>query len=77
MKLNLIKCLFGIYEGMLLAFIMIQTVIKANLDKIKALIEMQSPICKKDVQKLTRKVAALNRFVSSILFVLYKNLRVL
>jgi hypothetical protein len=35
----------------------------ANPDKIKALIEMQDPVSVKDVQKLTGRVAALNRFI--------------
>ena len=38
--------------------------IKANPDKIKALIEMESPKRLKDVQKLTGCMTALNRFIS-------------
>jgi hypothetical protein len=37
--------------------------IEANPDKIMALIEMQDPVSMKDVQKLTGRVAALNRFI--------------
>jgi hypothetical protein len=37
--------------------------IEENPDKIEALIEMQDPISVKDVQKLTGRVAALNRFI--------------
>jgi hypothetical protein len=37
--------------------------IEANPDKIKALVEMQDPILVKNVQKLTGRVAALNRFI--------------
>jgi hypothetical protein len=37
--------------------------IEANLDKNKALIEMQDPVSVKDVQKLTGRVEALNRFI--------------
>jgi hypothetical protein len=37
--------------------------LEANPDKIKALVEMQDPIYVKDVQKLTGRVAALNRFI--------------
>jgi hypothetical protein len=37
--------------------------VEANLDKIKALIEMQDPISVKDMQKLIGRVAALNRFI--------------
>jgi hypothetical protein len=37
--------------------------IEANPNKIKALFEMQDPISLQDVQKLTGRVAALNRFI--------------
>jgi hypothetical protein len=37
--------------------------IEANPDKIKALVEMHEPISVKDVQKLTGRVTALNRFI--------------
>jgi hypothetical protein len=37
--------------------------IEVNLDKIRALVEMQEPVSVKDVQKLTGRVAALNRFI--------------
>jgi len=55
---------FGIQEGMFLGFIVNQRGIKANADKITALIEMQSPTYKKGMQKLTERVATLNRFIS-------------
>ncbi|XP_075665208.1 uncharacterized protein LOC142634839 [Castanea sativa] len=38
--------------------------IEVNPDKVKAIIELKSPKTVKEVQSLTRKVAALNRFVS-------------
>ena len=38
--------------------------IKANLEKVQAIINMASPRTVKEVQKLTDKIAALNRFVS-------------
>jgi hypothetical protein len=38
-------------------------VIEANPDKIKALIEMQDPVSVKDVQKLTGRVVAPNRYI--------------
>ena len=37
---------------------------EANIEKIHALIDMRSSSRTKDVQSLTRKVAALNRFIS-------------
>ena len=38
--------------------------IEANPEKVRAILEMSSSKMVKEVQSLTRKVAALNRFVS-------------
>ena len=38
--------------------------IRANLDKMKVIITMVEPSTKKEVQKLTGRIAALNRFIS-------------
>lgn len=64
MKLNSQKCAFSIASGKFLIFIVSHRGIEANLKKIKVLVEMRSPTKKKEVQKLTKCVAALNRFVS-------------
>jgi hypothetical protein len=60
--LNPEKCVFGIHKGKVLGCLVSTKGIEANPDKIKALIEMQDPVSVKDVQTLTRRVAALNRF---------------
>ena len=64
MKLNLSKCVFGVASGKFLGFMVSQRGIKANLEKVQAIINMVSPRTVKEVQKLTRRIAALNRFVS-------------
>ncbi|XP_028092679.1 uncharacterized protein LOC114292866 [Camellia sinensis] len=64
MKLNLEKCAFGVGSGKFLGFTVSHRGIEANLEKIKALIEMQSPRTVKEVQQLTGRVTALNRFIS-------------
>jgi hypothetical protein len=64
LRLNLEKCVFGIHKGKVLGCLVSTKGIEANPDKIKALIEMQDPVSMKDVQKLTGRVAALNRFIS-------------
>jgi hypothetical protein len=63
LKLNLEKCVFGIHKGKVLGCLVSTKGIEDNPDKIKALIEMQDPVFVKDVQKLTGRVAALNRFI--------------
>ena len=64
MKLNLTKCVFGVATGKFLGFMVTERGIEVNPDKIKELIEMKSPRNLKEIQKLTGKIASLNRFVS-------------
>jgi hypothetical protein len=64
MKLNPGKCVFGVSSGKFLGFMVSQRGIEANPDKIKAILEMSPPRTVKEVQSLTGKAAALNRFVS-------------
>jgi hypothetical protein len=61
--LNPEKCVFGIHKGKVLGYLVSTKGIQTNPDKIKVLIEMQDPVSVKDVQKLTGRVAALNRFI--------------
>ena len=64
MKLNPAKCVFAIALGKLLGFMVSQRGIEANPNKVKAIIEIKSPKIVKEVQSLTGKVEALNRFIS-------------
>ena len=64
MKLNPSKCAFGISSGKFLGFMVSHRRIEANPNKIQAILDMKPPRSIKEVQSLTRRVAALNRFVS-------------
>ena len=64
MKLNPAKCVFGVSSSKFLGFMVSQRGIEANPDKIKAILEMSPLKTIKEVQSLTGKAAALNRFVS-------------
>ena len=66
MKLNLSKCAFRVTARKFLGFIVSQSGIKTNLDKIRAIVEMALLKNVKEVQSLNGKVAALNRFVSRV-----------
>ena len=55
---------FGVSLGKFLGFIVSQRGIEANPDKIRAILDMEPPKNIKEVQSLTGRVAALNRFVS-------------
>ncbi|XP_024010553.1 uncharacterized protein LOC112085951 [Eutrema salsugineum] len=62
MKLNPAKCRFAVTSGEFLGYLVTHRGIEANPKQIKALIEMPSPRTKREVQRLTGRVAALNRF---------------
>ena len=64
MKLNPAKCAFGVSVGKFLGFIVHSRGIEANLDKIKAVLDMLPPSNIKDIQHLTGRIVALSRFVS-------------
>ena len=64
MKLNPAKCAFGVSAGKFMGFIVNHLGIEANPDKIKAVLDMPSPLGIKEVQRLTGRIAALSRFVS-------------
>ena len=63
-KLNPSKCTFRVTAGKFQGFMVSQRGIDANLDKIRAIMEMAPPRNVKEVQSLNGKIAALNRFVS-------------
>jgi len=64
MKLNPSKCAFGVSSGKFLGFMVSYRGLEANLDKIQAILNMEPPRNIKEVQPLTGRVAALNKFVS-------------
>ena len=66
MKLNTNKCAFGVLSGKFLGFMVSHRGIEANLDKIQAILNMEPPRNIKEVQSLTGRVPALNRFVSKV-----------
>ncbi|KAK4836985.1 hypothetical protein QYF36_001900 [Acer negundo] len=51
-------------EGKFLGYLVTRRGIKANPDQIRSIQGIESPRCIKDIQKLTGRVAALNRFIS-------------
>jgi hypothetical protein len=64
LKLNIEKCIFGVTEGKVLGFLVSMKVIEASPNKIRAITQMQPPQNRKEVQKLTDQIAALNRFIT-------------
>ena len=64
MRLNSTKCIFGVSSSKFLGFMVSQRGIEANLEKVEAILDMTSLRSVKEVQRLTGRITALNRFVS-------------
>jgi hypothetical protein len=64
--LNLDKCVFGVTRGKILGCLVSTKGIEASPDNIKAILQMQPPKTKKEVQKLTGRIAALTRFIAKL-----------
>ena len=52
MKLNSLKCAFGVSTGKFLGFMVTRRGIKVNLDQIKVVLKMPIPSTKKEMQQL-------------------------
>ena len=64
LRLSASKCSFGVGSGKFLDYIVIHRGIEVNPDQIRAINNLQSPQNLKEVQKLTKMTATLNRFIS-------------
>ncbi|GJY66049.1 reverse transcriptase domain-containing protein [Tanacetum coccineum] len=64
MKLNPKKCAFEMREGTFLGYKVDADGLSVCPDKVESVLNLPSPKCLKDVQKLNRKLASLNRFLS-------------
>ena len=64
MKLNPAKCTFGVTSGEFLGYIVTQRGIEANPKQIMAILDLPSPKNTREVQRLTGRITALNRFIS-------------
>jgi hypothetical protein len=64
LKLNPEKYVFGVTRGKVLGCLVSMKGIEANPDKIRAILHMQPPQTKKEVQKLIGRIVALIRFIA-------------
>jgi len=64
LHLNASKCSFGVGSGKFLGYMVTYKGIEVNPDQIKAINDLQAPRSPKEVQKLTKITATLNRFIS-------------
>ena len=64
LKLNPLKCAFGVQVGNFLGFLDHQRGVKVNQNKNKAIISTKAPQNKKELQKFSSQVNYLRRFIS-------------
>jgi hypothetical protein len=64
LRLNPEKCVFGVRHGKILGYLVSHRGIEANPTKIQAITNMTPPESTRDVQRLTGRLVALNRFIS-------------
>ena len=65
MKLNPLKCAFGVSSGKFLSFMVTQRGIEANPIQLKSIMDSHAPTSRKGVQQLTGQPVALEQFISS------------
>nr|XP_025678358.1 uncharacterized protein LOC112778234 [Arachis hypogaea] len=63
MRLNPLKCAFSMEAEKFLGFMITQRGVEANPEKCQAILQMKSPGCLKDVQRLAGRLTALSRFL--------------
>jgi hypothetical protein len=66
LKMNPIKCAFGVSAGEFLGFIVHEKGIEIDLKMIEAIQSVKAPTCKKDLQKFLGKVSYLRRFICNL-----------
>jgi hypothetical protein len=64
LKINPEKCIFGVKKGKFLGCLMSTKGIEANPSKIDAILRMEPLKLRKGAQRLTGRLASLNRFIS-------------
>ena len=63
-RLNPTKCAFGVAAGKFLGFMVHERGIEANPEKIKAIMDLESPTTLQQAQGLTGRIAELHHFIS-------------
>ena len=66
LKMNPLKCVFGVSAGKFLGFIIHEHGIEIDPIKIESINKVQPPRCKNDMQKFIGKVNYLRRFISNL-----------
>ena len=66
LKMNPLKCAFGVSAGKFFGFIIHEKGIEIYPKRVEAMKKVEAPTCKKDLQKFLGKVNFLRRFISNL-----------
>ena len=66
LKMNPLKCAFGVSAGKFLGFIIHDKGIEVDPKRIEKIKKVKAPTCKKDLQKFLGKVNYLRRFIANL-----------
>jgi hypothetical protein len=66
LRMNPLKCAFGVTSGKFLGFVVHEHGIQIDPKKIESISKIGEPVCKKDVQKLLGKINCLRHFISNL-----------
>ncbi|RDY01033.1 Retrovirus-related Pol polyprotein from transposon 17.6, partial [Mucuna pruriens] len=66
LRLNLVKCTFGVKTGKLLGFVVNEDGIEVDLDKVKAIREMPAPKTESKVKGFLGRINFISRFISQL-----------
>jgi hypothetical protein len=66
LKMNPLKCAFGVSIGRFLGFVVHEQGIEIDPKKIESIRKVEEPTCKKNVQKMLSKINYLQRFISNL-----------
>jgi hypothetical protein len=66
LKMNPLKCVFGVSAGKFLGFIIHEHGVEIDPKKIESINKVQPPQCKNDMQKFLGKLNYIRRFISNL-----------
>jgi hypothetical protein len=66
LKMNLLKCAFGVSTRRFLGFVVHEKGIEIDPKNVELISHVQEPQCKRDVQKLLGKINYLQRFIANL-----------
>jgi hypothetical protein len=66
LKMNPLKCAFGVSADKFLGFILHEKGVKIDPKMIESIRKVQAPTCKKDLQRFLGKVNYLRRFICNL-----------